>query len=948
MQVVRDCYTTNTENHPNAAEGLLSDNIIEATTRTLPGTSTDEGIDDGGHLKILPDKMTRFALIKNKHLAPSEYAMPCHRHELAPVFFPSNTRNKPQKPTELIHVVDVCNDNDITQPKKVNGELQNSGDNDTGDTVGNRQQSGSDQQGNQVQHNSQQHFENVNETQENANNQDPGSLPTNGTEHLNEIETYIKTLINITRIKLMCVGHIKAGKTCLKESLLGKPFRDTGRTEGIDVTTCSIDITSSENWKEVPDNLTGLYEEVEALKAEIMLPDGGATSGYESGQSRIYESTRQNPEIKMWDMAGEFGYYCSHQMFLDPQCIYLVVMDASKDLVKLLDAEIPLSHATEDQAKKIHCPRKMYEFLDYWLDNICTFINPGLSTEELPSIAIVLTHTDNLGPAAEDIISEYREQIEKHIQNKYAVRFVYKHIFAVSNKERCEETFHELRKTILEMAERKNELSKNSTIPFVWMLIEAEIRKYSETTNKKCFTINEIKSQVLDKNGLPLKECKDFLKFQHSIRRMIFVNANDQTDHEEFESLVITDPQYVVDVFRSVIALWHGLSNETTSMSLYQKLEIKNNIKDRNVSLKHLHQVWENLLGDNITTEHLAWMLYKFNQIFLTNGTPWNAASIYQNIDTKFTIPVLLPPSPAEVLDTSTSSCKLPLIYYFYLAQSFSTIGNSTSFLPVGFLPILASRLANCEIDGQPWNQRKLYFNTAEFITGKYHDFLLILSTHQNAIFVNVFPANGATFFFKMGCIMSYIRNQIERYICEVMSEMCPQLKCAVCVSPCYSGDSSVHPSRNAEIHNQGIRINCLSILRPIQEGMDVQMPLKIPICREHEKEKSIADYECWFCSEAEMVITSPDKILRAISGKVPNEFRLRELFGELNIPCERITQCLTNNPQQINLVTYRLLREWLDSKVGGFSHGSGAWSELKNALESAHLPSPNQIMAEL
>ncbi len=856
----------------------------------------------------------------------------------------------------------VCTNNENSEPKIADDKLQESGDSDTADTGNGGKQSENKQQDNNQQK-PEQSSNNGNKNLESVNNQQQGdpdetpSRPPDGLKEMDEVEIYRKTLIDIIRIRLMFVGHYKAGKTCLGDSLLNKPFRVTDRTQGIDVTTCSVDITSSENWEKVPDDFQKFYEEVEALKAKILLPD--CDTGYESSEIR----TSDHPEIKIWDMEGEFGYYCSHQMFLDSQCIYLLVMDASKDVTKMLDAEIPLLHAN-DHTENIHCPRKMFEFLDYWLDNISTFISTesaqreesGIqsgNTEDLPSIAIVLTHTDKLGPDTEKIISEYREKIETHIENKYAARFVHPHIFAVSNKERCEKTLHELnmlKETIIKMAAEKDELSKNSTIPFMWMLIEAGIRKYSQTTNKHWFLLSEIESKVLEKERLPLKECIEFLRFQHNIRRMFFVEMKYETCHDEFDALVITNPQYVIDVYRPVIALWHGLIKDSTAKTFYRKHELKHNINDRTVSLRHLRQVWSKFLGNNISVAHLAWMLSELNQIFMCDGYSWEDALIRQNLEIKFTIPVLLPPSPREVPDASTAFFKIPLIYYFYLAHDvvISTFRNSTAFLPPWFLPLLASRLGKCDLDGQCWTQTKLYFDSAEFTTGKDHGFFLTLSTHRNSIFVNVFQAtNDANLFCAGGCVLNHIRNQIEKCICHLMDEMWPQLKCSVCVSPCYTWEKTICPSHNADIHNHEIHTGCLRIIQPVQsKKSDKQVPLKIPFCRDHKLGLPIKSYSCWFCSGE--THANPDKILWRITKYVPDESTLRDLCYELDIPCVEIRQCLSDKHGQINLVTDCLLRGWLDKQIGGFSYGSGAWDQLQNALEKAKLPSLKQILAEL
>ena len=44
----------------------------------------------------------------------------------------------------------------------------------------------------------------------------------------------------LRRLNVMMVGYPRAGKTCLVDTLLGKPFRETQCTNGIDLSTCSV------------------------------------------------------------------------------------------------------------------------------------------------------------------------------------------------------------------------------------------------------------------------------------------------------------------------------------------------------------------------------------------------------------------------------------------------------------------------------------------------------------------------------------------------------------------------------------------------------------------------------------------------------------------------------------------------------------------------------------
>ena len=69
----------------------------------------------------------------------------------------------------------------------------------------------------------------------------------------------------------MLVGYPLAGKTCVVDSLLAKPFRETQCTNGIDLSTCTVTTnhveTSDFNWNTLDQPL---YERInEMLQARI-------------------------------------------------------------------------------------------------------------------------------------------------------------------------------------------------------------------------------------------------------------------------------------------------------------------------------------------------------------------------------------------------------------------------------------------------------------------------------------------------------------------------------------------------------------------------------------------------------------------------------------------------------------------------------------------------------
>ena len=174
----------------------------------------------------------------------------------------------------------------------------------------------------------------------------------------------------IRKCGITLVGHMGAGKTALSHSLIGKSYIETQSTIGIELSECIISKS---------------HVEASDIKWE--------KKGQRRPTSQRGEDGKVVSEMTLWDMSGEFAFYKTHQMFLFPSNVFLLVMDITKGLDEIL----PQSCATKAQKGNIECPRTPREFLDYWMNTICTFVNT-CSTEVYRHVIIVLTHTDLIAP----------------------------------------------------------------------------------------------------------------------------------------------------------------------------------------------------------------------------------------------------------------------------------------------------------------------------------------------------------------------------------------------------------------------------------------------------------------------------------------------------------------------------------------------------------------------
>ena len=764
----------------------------------------------------------------------------------------------------------------------------------------------------------------------------------------------------LRRLNVMMVGYPRAGKTCLVDTLLGKPFRETQCTNGIDLSTCSVTANPVEadelNWSSpehpfyerintelrskfcdqstTPKDVCPLRDSSDPIRG-----NSRCSLGEHNTQSSISEL---KSEMKVWDMSGEFGFYSTHQMFLSSSSVFLLVMDATKDL----DVSLPLSCATRSQTGKIECPKTPREFLDYWLGSIGTFAGHATDGTDIePHVIIVLTHTDLIDVDGRDhLIQEYKTDVLNHVKMRYTCKYVHHEVFAISNKDRDETVLNSLKRLILELCRSKP--SHGIRKPCTWLKLEADIQKFCSEVERKHVQLKSLYQYANRTFGMSFVELKAFLQFHHEYRNLIFTDSGESlspidnpymnvhlSDLTVKSSLIVTDPQYLVDKFRAVITLWQF--RETSKLKNKIQRDIDRDFEKGSISMTNLKILWDN--ADKNEIESLVDIMVKMNLFIRCETSPPD-----QDSCSKFIVPALLPPSgPSELGSGPYKEMDelKPLVYVFHQSPDVDDVEGS-GFLPVGFFFMLVASLSDwLPQQRQPWKRANLSYNSASFRAGRHGDVLVNVSCHSYVIMLNVLrlpvdvsrtPDDGSH------CVISEIRQRFESAIKMILKRTSPYLYCSVCVSAC--PDSTT---------NFRVSFPCLERLDDLGH---VRSPLKVAVCFKHNNHSPLEKFRRWFCAldqsqkgnvsedERREQLIKDQRKLQNYAKKVSNVSTLWSLGLALDLSIEEIEACRTDAATDIEHATLKMLYVWYKKGSGSLESGSSKHVQLTDAMEEAGL----------
>ena len=597
------------------------------------------------------------------------------------------------------------------------------------------------------------------------------------------VEAYNKALnegkVRVKRLPIMVIGQDRSGKTSLKNSMMGKPFNpDEDSTLGIDVGRSHFNVSTdicmpSENTVNnqtqndfrdalsFEHNIARLVAEVLTHKRNIdskedlpsivaskntiesVQQSGADSAARQEGKNcttviipdevaeRIKnllqevgkETVGVDAEMYsvVWDFAGQPVYYATHPLFLTQRAVYLLVFDLSRDLHARADPTV--KQGMYSMILDNHDCKSNLDYLDFWMTWVASIANQdekqqirlGQSPMNVPPVFLVCTHADKPCSGADPFV--LARKVFGSLETKPYKNQLYKDVFVVDNtksgsKSECSEV-KRLWEKVVAVAKELPQMKED--YPIKWLRFEKALQTKVKD-GKKWISLEDTK-QIASKM-CHIEDDREFttlLNFLHDQRILIHFDNNPLLNN-----MVILDPQWLVDLFTSVITVKPG-PYEAKETELWRRLQT-----DGIMEYQLLELVWDALSIPKEIFPTLLEIMEKFSLL-----CPWPSSDA--SCGKQYLVPSMLMSHPPRNIIKLVASAQIPSFY----------IRFESGQVPPGFFPRLVLQFFQWGQD-EFWRAEnpQLYANFARFYTSADDDCSVILRCHSSCIEVVVHRGN--------------------------------------------------------------------------------------------------------------------------------------------------------------------------------------------------------------
>ena len=429
----------------------------------------------------------------------------------------------------------------------------------------------------------------------------------------------------------------------------------------------------------------------------------------------------------LWDFAGQSVYYETHQLFLTSRAIYLLVYDLSRDPSE--SAQAVKRQGVFAKIEEKSATKTNLDYLDYWMTSIssqpsridehdlCSASTSTVLPKTLPPVFLVCTHSDQ--PFAGNDPSDLALEVYGSLKRKSYGEQLFHDVFKVDNtksgtQDECPDV-KRLRESILAVAMELPQTKEK--IPIKWLKYEKALQNVLDEGHK-WITIEHAKRiacevcQIHDD-----QEFETVLDFLHDQRILIHFD-----DTVELNKLVVLDPQWLIDVFKTVITVPRYDQQERGLNDLWLKLE-REGILEENL----LQRAWSQIVKEHHTFESLIAIMEKFSLL-----CSWPSSSELGSRE--YLVPSMLKWYPPQEITKSISSASLPSIFVKF--KSCQVTSNLFPRLVVQFLQWGRNESFWSTVNPQ------LYKNFAKFYTAEEENCSVVLLCHSSFIEVVVHEGN--------------------------------------------------------------------------------------------------------------------------------------------------------------------------------------------------------------
>ncbi|XP_015755712.1 PREDICTED: uncharacterized protein LOC107335204 [Acropora digitifera] len=428
----------------------------------------------------------------------------------------------------------------------------------------------------------------------------------------------------------------------------------------------------------------------------------------------------------LWDFAGESVYYETHQLFLTPKAIYLLVYDLSRDPEE--SAQPVKKQGVFEKIEEQSCTKTNLDYLEHWMTSVSSqssqtedhdLYSASTSTvlpKTLPPVFLVCTHSDQ--PFGGNDPSELAIKVYGSLKTKSYGGQLFHAVFNVDNTKsglqtECPEV-KRLRESILAVA-MELPLTKES-IPIKWLKYEEALQVVLDEGHK-WITIEHAKriaSEVCEIHDH--QEFVTLLDFLHDQR--ILIHFGDTVD---LNKLVVLDPQWLIDVFKAVITVKRYDQQERELNDSWLRLEREGVLEEK--LLKH---AWGSLVEELHTFESLIAIMEKFSLLCC-----WSSSD--EPCGKEYLVPSMLRWYPPQEITKLITSARLPSLFVKFEPGQ----------IPSNLFPRLVLQFLQWGRN-EFWSTAspQLYKNFARFYTAEDENCSVVLLCHSSLIEVVVHEGN--------------------------------------------------------------------------------------------------------------------------------------------------------------------------------------------------------------
>ena len=536
-------------------------------------------------------------------------------------------------------------------------------------------------------------------------------------------------------------------------------------------------------------------------------------------ERHLKQAQHQEPEkrtddacvIHIWDFAGQVMYYILHQIFLRWRCVYILVINLSRDLHSTLPSHQMPYH-------KQRTKMKYWEQIEFWLNMIMSHLRKTNDNKDPNNILIVGTHKDLLAgntKEQERKAQKYYSELESLLINRAHLKLI-KTFIAVDSKGGDPKNYAKLRGCLMEAIQEHCRWDEHR--PIRWLRLE---KKLHERTDANFVTVRELDKWLVEydivkryaeqMNIHTEDDLKTFLEFHHLTADITYCSG------DVLGKYIVPDPQWIIDVFRSLIALDQFLPKERKYQQEVHKLRKQAIIETKG---HLLDQVWRDFIQDELPANakhYLLSIMVHFDLAVMLSVT-------------EYLIPCMLPMATSEQLKQQSYLQLCPSLYIKFHSSKDSNEafirGDMTydNFLPHGLFQKLMSK---CSKSGWKWIGNKYQDSVTFTIDG----IIVSLQSRSTWIKVDVYNPGGTqqVIFAKyLTTILDGINNLSNLYH--------PNMWYELDVNSC------------SAIERKDIE-DCLSCIG--RTSLDMEAKLTPAFCSRHlDRVTPVKEFSVWFSSE--------------------------------------------------------------------------------------------------